>query len=138
MPRKPPPGKSLAELKPELVKEWHPTKNSDLTPRDIFAKAGKKVWWKCANGDDHEWEASPESRFNASGCPICNGRMAVKSNSLATLNPKLAQEWHPTKNGELTPFDVRPNSGKKVWWKCPEGDDHEWEANVFSRNRGNG
>ena len=67
MPRKPPPGKSLAELKPELVKEWHPTKNSDLTPRDIFAKAGKKVWWKCPEGDDHEWEANVFSRNRGNG-----------------------------------------------------------------------
>ena len=30
--RKPPKGKSLAELNRELAKEWHPTKNGELTP----------------------------------------------------------------------------------------------------------
>ena len=30
MARKPPKGKSLAEVNPELAKQWHPTKNGDL------------------------------------------------------------------------------------------------------------
>ncbi|PEE35651.1 zinc-ribbon domain-containing protein [Bacillus pseudomycoides] len=27
-------------------------------------------------------------------------------NSLAKRNPELAKQWHETKNGKLTPFDV--------------------------------
>jgi len=34
--------------------------------------------------------------------------------NLQTINPKLSREWHPTKNGDLTPADVAPKSGKKV------------------------
>jgi very-short-patch-repair endonuclease len=41
--------------------------------------------------------------------------------SLAFLNPKVAGEWHPTKNGKLRPEDVTPGSGKKVWWQCRKG-----------------
>lgn len=51
MPRKPPKGKSLAELNTELAKQWHPTKNGDLTTFDVFPKSHKKVWWKCDKGD---------------------------------------------------------------------------------------
>ena len=58
----------------------------------------------------------------------------VLSNCLATLNPELAKEWHPTKNGKLTPFDVSIGSNKKVWWKCDKGDDHVWKVSVNSRN----
>ena len=32
MARKPPKGKSLAEVNPELAKQWHPIKNGDKTP----------------------------------------------------------------------------------------------------------
>ena len=53
MTRKPPKGKSLAELNPNLAKQWHTSKNGDLTPSDFFAKSGIKVWWKCDKGDDH-------------------------------------------------------------------------------------
>ena len=43
MPRKPKPGQSLAEVNPELAKQWHPTKNGKLTPDDVTLKSGKKV-----------------------------------------------------------------------------------------------
>lgn len=35
-------------------------------------------------------------------------------NSLAILFPQLAKEWHPTKNGLLTPDDVIAGSSKKA------------------------
>ncbi|MFC1488156.1 zinc-ribbon domain-containing protein, partial [Thermoproteota archaeon] len=46
--------------------------------------------------------------------------------NLAKLYPDLAKEWHPTKNGDLSIFNVFPKSHKKVWWKCNQG--HEWKA----------
>ena len=42
----------------------------------------------------------------------------TNSYNLKKINPKLAKEWHPTKNGNLTPKDVTPSSGQKVWWIC--------------------
>ena len=39
MARKPPKGKSLAELNPKLARQWHTSKNGDLTPSDFFAKS---------------------------------------------------------------------------------------------------
>jgi hypothetical protein len=52
-----------------------------------------------------------------------------KGELLAEKYPNLANEWHPTKNGELSPYDVTNGSNKKVWWKCAKGNDHEWEGN---------
>ena len=48
--------------------------------------------------------------------------------SLESLNPSMANEWHPIKNGNLKPIDVTISSHKKVWWRCSKG--HEWEATV--------
>jgi hypothetical protein len=36
-------------------------------------------------------------------------------NSLAIKNNKSAKQWHPIKNGNLTPDEVAAFSGKKVW-----------------------
>ena len=57
-------------------------------------------------------------------------------NDLQTVNPQLALEWHPTKNGDLTPEMVQEKSGKKVWWlgKCG----HEWQAQIRHRSEGYG
>ena len=51
--------------------------------------------------------------------------------------PNLAIDWHPTKNGSLTPYDITAGSGKKVWWKCHVCG-YEWEASVCNRARGRG
>ena len=122
----------LATINPELSKEWHPIKNGDLTPYDVVYGSGKKVWWKCNKG--HEWQVSINNRSKGRGCPYCTGKKICIDNCLATINPKLSKEWHPIKNGNLTPYDVMPGSSKKVWWKCSKG--HEWEARISNRSNG--
>jgi cytochrome c-type biogenesis protein CcmH/NrfF len=126
----------LTTTNPELAKQWHPTKNGALTSFDVTEKSYKKVWWKCDKGDDHEWESSINTRVDINWCAICEGRKVVLSHCLATTNPELAKQWHPTLNGSLTPYDFTANSGKKVWWKCDKADDHEWEVSVNNRSRG--
>lgn len=130
---------SLASRFPELAAEWHPTKNGELTPADVAYGSGRKVWWKCPNGDDHEFIASPNTRTSYRGCPYCAGKRISETNSLESAFPEIAAEWHPIKNGDLTPAKIVAGSQTKVWWKCPKGEDHEWEATVSSRTRsGNG
>lgn len=126
----------LATLKPGLAKEWHPTKNGALTPGDVTPGSDKKVWWLCKRDKTHEWKALIRNRTKGSGCPFCSGTAVTIHNCLATINPKLAEEWHPTKNGSLTPFDVFPGSHKKAWWLCKNG--HEWEADLSNRAKGTG
>ena len=125
----------LATKNPALAAEWHPTKNDGLTPQNVIQFANKKVWWLGSCG--HEWQATIISRGQGRGCPICAGRqILVGFNDLATRNPTLAAEWHPTKNEGLTPQDVTLSSSKKVWWlgSCS----HDWQAFVFHRSRGSG
>lgn len=44
---------------------------------------------------------------------------------------RLLAQWHPARNGALTPRDVAAGSKRKVWWICEKG--HEWQACVVSR-----
>ena len=127
----------LATTHPELAKEWHPTKNVNLTPFNTGRGSNKKVWWKCEKGDDHEWCVKPTDRtgYNT-GCPYCSNKKVALSNCLATTHPKLAKELHPIKNGKLNPQDVYAGSFKKIWWKCDKGDDHEYEMLLSDRKRG--
>ncbi|MBI95257.1 MAG: hypothetical protein CMB94_02860, partial [Flammeovirgaceae bacterium] len=81
--------KFLAETHPDIAKEWHPTKNGNLSPKNVTAGSSKNVWWKCPKGNDHEWEAPPKRRKNNHGCPVCINKLIVKSNCLATTHPKL-------------------------------------------------
>ncbi|MBQ2723724.1 MAG: hypothetical protein IJF72_03640, partial [Clostridia bacterium] len=125
----------LATTNPQLASEWHPTKNGNLTPQQVTRGSNKKVWWKCKKG--HEWQADVSDRSQGQGCPYCsNKKVLAGENDLATTNPQLASEWHPTKNGNLTPQQVTSGSDKKVWWKCSKG--HEWQAIIGDRNKGKG
>ncbi len=125
----------LQTVNPALAKEWNYEKNGRLTPSSITANSGQKVWWKCQ--EKHEWQAVVSDRNKGKGCPYCSGRYAVTGkNDLQTVNPILANEWNYEKNNGLTPMDVTPNSGQKVWWKCNKG--HEWQATVSNRTIGHG
>ena len=125
----------LATLRPEIAKQWDYNKNNELTPEQVSIGSGKKVWWLCQ--DEHSWQARISERVKGQNCPYCSGhRVLAGFNDLATARPDLAAQWHPTKNGQLSPQSVTPNSGKNVWWICREG--HEWEARVSDRNNGKG
>ena len=123
----------LSTRYPQLVPEWHPTKNEDLTADDVTEGSNRKVWWLCENS--HAWDAVVASRAaGGCGCPYCSGRRVSDANRLSIKFPDVAKEWHPTENGDLTPYDVAIASNRKVWWICKEG--HKWEAVIPSRTLG--
>lgn len=255
----------FATIHPELISEWHPTKNGNSQPNDFLAGSHIKAWWLCEFG--HSWKAGIVERHNGSGCPECskylrtsfpeqaifyyvsklfpdaingdrhlkieldifiptisfaieydgakwhqdlekdlkknvscenhkihlirvreegcpkmsstnfvtvynlsNGvsleeiivkilkgfntnsvlpivnidkdlgkimssyKNQLRSNSFAYQYPELAKEWHPTKNGILTPVMFPKTSTKQIWWlgKCG----HEWLASIVNRVSG--
>lgn len=121
----------LASQFPALAKEWHPTKNGDLTPQDVVFGTKQDVWWQCKKG--HVWCASVQSRtLDGTGCPVCAGRVVVPGeNDLASQFPELAKEWHPDKNAPLLPTQVTPFCKRRVWWLCPLG--HAYPAEIDMR-----
>ena len=157
---------SLAEARPDLAKEWNYEKNGDLKPEDVSCGSGKKVWWKLpydvpndypvghlrGKHFEFEWEASIGSRAGSQhvGCPYLTGTAVCPGfNDLATINPELAAQWHPTKNGDLKPTQVTANSRLKVWWLLPydvpldypikplrgKHFEFEWETYIANRNK---
>lgn len=128
----------LQTLFPDIAEEWHSTKNIDLLPDQVSPYTHRKAWWKCSKCG-HEWSAVVKSRTSGgSGCPVCAGKTAVPGvNDLASRCPTVADEWHPTKNGALTPQEVTIGTIRKVWWRCKVCD-HEWQATISSRTHGGG
>jgi len=135
---------SLEETCPELVKEWHPSKNYEITPGDVLKGTNKKVWWLCPIG--HEWQAVVSSRsLSGTGCPVCSDKkgretwsktILDRSGSFAEKFPEIAKQWNYKKNGDLKPQQVTPHSHKKVWWICK--DNHEWQNTPSKRAIGRG
>ncbi|MBF6302094.1 hypothetical protein IU459_31800 [Nocardia amamiensis] len=136
--RRPLPGESLQEVRPDVAAQWHPTKNGDTTPSDVSRASRDKAWWLCADCG-HVWEAAIANRTSGkqTKCPECNHRrkgLPRQGQSLADLHPNLMPEWHPTKNAGLFPQQLKPGSHKPVWWRCSRCG-HEWPAAPLTRTK---
>jgi len=127
---------NLAVLNPELAAQWHPDRNGELTPEQVTPRSSAaRVWWRCPKG--HDWQAPVRNRAYGKGCPYCSGRLPTADNNLAVLNPELAAQWHPDRNGELTPEQVTPAAPRRVWWHCPRCG-HDWHSKILNRAHGTG
>jgi hypothetical protein len=76
--------------------------------------------------------------IDGQGCPYCSSKIICFHNSLQSRYPKIAAEWHPSKNLSIAPWQVAPATPDIFWWKCrndPCGC-HEWEASVNNRTTG--
>jgi len=125
----------LQTLRPDLAKQWHSTRNGELTPSMVTSSSHRVVWWTCSMG--HDYEASVNKRQQGQGCPACSGKKVLENfNDLQSLRPDLALEWDSTKNSELSPSSVTVQSGRRVWWRDKNG--HEWRATIASRASGAG
>ncbi len=122
---------SLLLYAPEIAAEWHPTRNGIFRPTYVSYGSHKEVWWLCPLG--HAYPATIKNRvLSNSGCPYCGGDKALPGfNDLSTVCPRIAAEWHPSLNGDLTPSKVTRGSSEKVMWLCPKG--HAYPATTRNR-----
>jgi len=123
---------NLYVLRPDLAKEWHPTKNGNLGPKDVTPGSAKKIWWLCEKG--HWWQASVRCRTRGMRCSYCLSVQKHGDQRMVDLKPELLKEWHPSRNRDIRAVDVLAYHREKVWWICSQG--HEWEAYIRARLRG--
>jgi Probable Zinc-ribbon domain len=138
------PDRTLAVARPELLKEWHPSRNGDLDPHKISVGSERTVWWRCSIGDcGLEWRAMVVNRtkHGTLGCRCCAHRLAGqrraradRERSFGALHPHLLDEWHPTKNGDADPYTIKPGSERRLWWRCAYCG-RDWQAPPMSRRR---
>ena len=125
---------NLYVLRPDLVKEWHPTKNGSLTPEAVTPESMRKVWWLCEQG--HWWLAAIRDRVKGMKCTYCSRSLRKADQRIIDLKPGLLKEWHPTRNAGLIARNVSSDYEGEVWWICEQG--HEWKATVPCRIAGKG
>jgi hypothetical protein len=66
---------------------------------------------------------------------ILSYKTDLKAKSLKYLNPEIANEWHPTKNGSQLPEHFQPGSTFKAWWRCPDCR-NDYNAEIGKRTGG--
>ncbi|UCZ53742.1 zinc-ribbon domain-containing protein [Bacillus shivajii] len=117
---------SLARNKPEIAKQWHPSKNK-MNPFGVTSGSGSEAWWICEK--KHEFKmVIKDKKLNS--CPVCNNKIVVYEDSLEVKKPDIAKQWHPTKNKKL-PSEVSANYTKNCWWICISG--HEFKQSPKNR-----
>ena len=116
------------------IKLWCKTNNKSFKLiSEEYVGSGEKLKWECLEKEcQEEFDMNWENIKYGKNCSFCSGKKVGLSNCLATINPKLAKEWHPIKNGSLTPYNVTKASSKEVWWQCEKG--HEWETYIYNRH----
>ena len=110
---------------PDIAKEWDYQANKKK-PDEVTAKSNKSYYWICSKCH-HHWKTKIYVRtVMGCGCPECMkgvisqkaiANAVKKSGSLRTTNPELAKEFHPTKNGDLTPDNITANHNDNVIWR---------------------
>jgi hypothetical protein len=65
--------KLLIHERPEIAKQFHPTKNGNLSVDTLPLWGGYKVWWMCELGHSYQSYISSRSRSKQplKSCPIC-------------------------------------------------------------------
>ena len=141
----------LATLHPDLALEWNAEKNG-MEASEVIGQSAKKFFWVQYYNDDFtgkqfcfEWEATINARVNGSGNPYLTGNALLSGfNDLATRHPEIASEWHPVRNGGLTPDQVFAKDSRRVWWYKKYFDtvlgkefEFEWQTTVGSRTANN-
>ena len=81
---------TLFQIAPTLVKEWHPTANDNLNPKNLEVVYPKKVWWLCKQG--HEWQATIKNRISIKNCPICEKEGINKEANFSLSIPMVGKQ----------------------------------------------
>lgn len=126
------PGNSLADLYPELAKQWNYEKNGELTPYDITTGSSRQLWWICPE-TGKTWKASPKYRVKSGHCksPYMTGKRVLKGyNDLGTFYPEICKEF--SSENDFSPYEVVVHSKKRAKWVCTTCS-HEWEAVIENR-----
>lgn len=133
--------RSIFGMAPQLKEEWDFEENEALSldPKKLPGGSGRKAAWICSKDNSHRWTTVIRNRvLLETGCPYCAGQIATTYSNLLVDAPEIALEWHPTKNGDTRPTDVKAGSGIKRWWLCPKGHSYQTSPGARTGAKGTG
>ena len=131
----------------EKAEHWHPTKNGNIKPRDIFKGTHKEYWFKCPTCK-HDFKkvlfkvTSKDKRW----CPYCSNHKLCEFNfplkdcsicyNKSFASCEKAKYWHTTKNGNISPRNITKATHTEYWFKCPNKDcNHDFKMSPACINR---
>lgn len=117
---------------PALLAAW----DDEEDPRHVMVCGnGPLRRFQCPAG--HHPRLDPY-RYLRAGCSVCRAQATRKQNgrqTLASVLPEIAAQWHPTRNGtKFTPETVGPGSTRPFWWRAACCG-YEWKDSVRNRDK---
>ena len=115
----------------KMAKHWHPNRNGDITPRDVFKGSHYKAWFHCSKCN-HDFECSIHNVIKGKWCPYCSNKKLCDDSDCTQCFEKsfashsMAEQWNYTRNDDITPRYVFKNSHNKYWFHCPDCN-HDFE-----------
>jgi very-short-patch-repair endonuclease len=125
----------LIDVRPDLVKQLHQTKNDHLNLETLGLYSNYTATWICPKCNYEYPMIIANKTKHRQNCPRCMGKVATADNNLAVKFPEIASEWHPTKN-KGNPEDYPPFSSKNVWWICSKDNTHVYPSDIRNRTSG--
>ena len=138
--------RSLAMLRPNLMREWADTNSRE--PQTLGCSSTHKALWTCSKTPEHgSWSAAIGDRAgpHATGCPRCaNEALRGPRNARGLLKdefPEVYAQIHPIPWSPGFLEGLTSGSNRKLWWRytetqnrppgCPH--EHVWQASVLNR-----
>lgn len=119
---------SFGYKRPELVKYWHPTLNTEKSPYEVGEKSKYNAWWLMDCG--HFFQTKVSDFTKSQTCRVCSNLITMKGqNDLVTTHPHLVKLWDYELN-TVDPTEITASYGGKVWWLCLKDDKHKYERPV--------
>ncbi|KAF5225128.1 hypothetical protein ECC02_001673 [Trypanosoma cruzi] len=114
-----------------FVQLWdHSLNDPCIDPKAVAASSNKTAFWHCPSCGNSYQARIKDMVADKANCPSCS-LLSLHADFSKDENG-LLQEWHPLKNGDLQPSQVKPNDHTKLWWLCMACG-HEWEATLAAR-----
>ncbi|WP_440110216.1 zinc-ribbon domain-containing protein [Paenibacillus sp. QZ-Y1] len=120
----------LKNLRPDIYKQLHPTKNKNVDIEELAVSSDKRVWWLCVNG--HEWSTAVLSRTTAGkgNCPHCWRDREISGNNFLKSHPILSEYWDRENNGDYRPETCTVRDGIRIHFKCDKG--HQFSRKLYN------
>ena len=129
---------SLADLTPELVKEWS-SDNPDL-PSEYLRSSRHKALWTCPTcHGDYQYRIC-DRELDDKSCPYCCDKKILPGyNSFKVRHPEEMEEWDELGNYLLAdPDSILSSYNKIIWWNCPKNHQYSMspKKKLYYRMRG--
>jgi hypothetical protein len=128
---------NLAVTHPQIAAQWHPSRNNGPGPEEYTHGSNEVVIWLCQTSAAHWYPQRIDRKVAGYGCSLCSSRQLVlRVNDLATTDPLLVMEFHPTLNGAKNP-ELMFAGNEPYYWKCLAAG-HVKKQNVPNRRKSRG